>query len=268
DRRAKARCLSRVSDQFVAAHIRDAPTEAVGGQFAAVELELLPNLGAARRRQELVSAKSFFPSDHVVDGRDDRAGAHQVGEIAVAADEPPVARLIAGRTPFDDVLWIALPGSRHAERYEYSLAHKIHKGFSALCLDNVCEQVKAAVAVYVLFPGRELERVRRELFDKAFDLYAARKFEAAEARVALDPRGVGQKVADRHVLPRLGRARQIARDRLVEPDLALFHEQHDAGRGHLFRNRADLKDSIVGDGNVEFDTCQAVCLLFYDLAAA
>jgi hypothetical protein len=66
--------------------------------------------------------------------------------------------------------------------------------------------------------------------------------------------------------PRFWRIRKVFCDRIVEIELALSAQKHDAGRDKLFAERADLVDRLRHRACTEFQICDSVALHLHRLA--
>jgi hypothetical protein len=80
------------------------------------------------------------------------------------------------------------------------------------------------------------------------------------------PSGVRQQVPDGHGVPVLGGFREVLRDRVIEGDLAILDEKHQCGSRKLLGDRADLKDRLRRDWDIQFEVRHAVTRGLDDVA--
>ena len=125
-------------------------------------------------------------------------------------------------------------------------------------MDDLGQDEVADVRVLKFLARREPQRQSIGCFDHGgVALHLERR---KPGRFARDSRGVRQQVPDRDFPPCLRRALQIIGDLVVQVQLAIFHQQQDAGGEELLAHRSDLIDRLGPRGDVELDVGQAVAL--------
>ena len=67
-----------------------------------------------------------------------------------------------------------------------------------------------------------------------------------------EPGRVAQQFTNRDLLPGRRRIGKVLRERILQPDLALFNQHHDCGRSELLAHRTGLKDGFGLDRNLQF----------------
>ena len=209
------------------------------------------------------------PGDEVLHAREHAAPRRQLAlRHTPAVHELIFAKRVAGGAMLQDLPVVEHGGGRHPQRLEEPSLEKVTVASPARMLDDHPEHEVAHVAVLeprargktqrVLARGVEELRGRVVLSSPA----RAQRLEILPER--RQARRMGQEVAHRDALPRLGSARQIREDRLVELDLASLDEHHDRRCSELLADRRQLEDGVGPDRHVVLEVGHTVPLHLRD----
>ena len=249
---------------------------------AVIALEALRNaplmprhFAAARDRQHAllgVGRKLREEAGRVGGGRDEaRGGCHRVGRI-VAGDHAALAQRQFSR--------VAARERRALGKRRVRLGLAQACGLDDLALDpdgvgllrhgfdHEAEQAKAVIGIFEaragLDRGRQLQ-LREQLL--GVEIGAAVDELAGIGAVARQPGAVREHLRDRRLGDARMQAADILADRIVEPELALLAQLHDAGRGKALRVRGDAEAVARGQLLAGVEIGEAECMLGDDLAA-
>ena len=247
------------------AALGDVPAEPVGEGAAVVQTDGRPHLAEARHAHHAAGGEGGLPFDQVLHGGHHSVVRGQLGlRDAPDVDELAVADRVAGGPVLEDLPLVDHGGRGHAEGTEEALVEKVGVALAAHVLDDHAEQEVAHVAVLEPLARGKAERVlgRRveELHGRVVQPRSARP---ERLEVFLEPgqsRGVGEQVAHRDRAPGRGALGQVPEDGIVELDLALFHQLHDARRRELLRHRGQLEHGVWRHGHVVVEIGEAVAL--------
>ena len=240
----------------------DGPAKPVVHAAVAREFGGRPHGRAALGGEDPAFREGAVPLHHVAEAEIERAiggGIERRGDPVLVL-ELALDQLIAGRPVGHDIGFADDPRRSHAERPEYALREQVPVEHSRGPMDDRAQQQKARVAVAPMRAGREIERGAGGEADEAVlgivvTLVDGR---AVGFQVFGDPGGVRQQVPHRHAAPPRFSLGQVLRDRIVEPELPVFHEQQDARRRELLADRPGLKDAAVGHRDVQLHVGEPV----------
>ena len=183
-----------------------------------------------------------------------------------------VAQRVVGGVVLDDARHVDHGGGRHSKRLEEPLVEEVAVATAAGMLDDHAEQRVADVAVLEALTGGEaqlvLDRGVKHFGGRVTHPCATRPQRLEAARQPRQPRRVRQQVAYRDRLPRLRRAREVPRHRVVELDLAFLDQEHDRRRRELLGHGRQLEDGVRRHRDVVLHVGETVAAHLHELAVA
>ncbi len=182
----------------------------------------------------------------------DAAEAERVLVVHLAPHQPPVeagprpAGVLRGRDPRLPGGGRVVTGAAHAQRAGDPLVQEDVQRAAGDPLQDQLQRDQVQVRVAVRGPGR----IDRRLVEEEPDPLLVRG-RLVQRDPGAEPRGVGEQLADRHVLlARAGEVRQIRRDGRLQLQPAPLDLLHGEDGGEQLRHRGQVEDGVRAHGEL------------------
>ena len=225
--------------------------------------------GQGGRAQQTAAEQTLFPFQQVAGRRIQGPGALRDTHVhIVRVDDAIRARGVAGSAAGKDGRVGVIAGVGHAQGLEQVGADEVGIGLAADLFDDGRQDDVTRVRIGPAGVRLEVERPVPEPGDQVRGRRRPRllRLEILETGEVRDARGVGQKMAHRHLIPGRGRIRQIALHRRIQIHQPALVQQQDGDRRELFGERAQAEPGVARIGDVPFAIGQAIAPVQQDFA--